>query len=341
MQVPVRPQRKMKYGLTVAGFEVKQTGHNLFQNKSDGWLPALGPGVYGGQIMALALLSATKTVDSKYVLSCSFLLPAIPTIPTIYSVESLRDGRSYCLRAVRVQQSGKTIVTLECTFQLPEPLQLRFEASCPDVPTPENCQSEVDWYMEALARPNLDLLEHSSVDARFAKEWKADDGTFICCRWLKVVDSTYDWLLYVEIPCKFATHIQITSLVGGSGRGVSLGRIYTRSGTLVALYEIDEDCLLGKWLSRFHIMLLFYQWVLVWEFRRTFSPFLRNLYGQAADYGAGMRGVRESLDGLQGIKKNRFDWIETGVEKKRVEISKFKLGEAFRLGDNGLHEWAQ
>jgi len=303
MQVPVRPQRKMKYSLTAAGFEIKQIGHNVFQNKSDCWLPTLGPGIYGGQIMALALLSATKTVDSKYVLSsmhCSFLLPAIATTPTIYSVESLRDGRSYCLRAVRVQQSGKTIVVLECTFQLPEPFQLRYEVSCPEVPTPENCQSEVDWYMEALARPNLDLLQRryyenvlqditdSSVDARLAKEWRTDDGEFICCRWLKLGDHAFkllvesqgkhlhkcilsflsdnhnfnvypskslglthstgphrlvmrgslnhsmhfysdnfdctDWLLYV-----------MTSPVGGSGRGVSLGRIYTRSGILVAL----------------------------------------------------------------------------------------------------------
>ncbi len=63
----------------------------------------------------------------------------------------MRDGRSYVTRAVRAVQRGRTIFTMMCSFQIPEPRQPTFQFSMPhDVPAPDACDSIDSVYRKAL-----------------------------------------------------------------------------------------------------------------------------------------------------------------------------------------------
>src|SRR6201987_1437532 len=71
--------------------------------------------VYGGQVAGQALVAAGRTVpDDRPVhsLHAYFIRPGDPSVPLIYSVDRIRDGRSFTTRRVSCIQHGKTIFTL-------------------------------------------------------------------------------------------------------------------------------------------------------------------------------------------------------------------------------------
>ena len=85
------------------------------------------------------------------VLQCYFLLSASAAAPIIYHVDRVRDGRSYITRGVRAVQRGRTIFTMMCSFQIPEPRQPTFQFPMPfDVPPPDACGSMESLYEKAL-----------------------------------------------------------------------------------------------------------------------------------------------------------------------------------------------
>lgn len=85
------------------------------------WTPPGNRGVFGGQIIAQALMSAIETVAGMDLHSthCYFLLPCDSRKPVTYAVERLRDGKSYSTRLVHAIQDSETIFTLTCSFSLP------------------------------------------------------------------------------------------------------------------------------------------------------------------------------------------------------------------------------
>jgi len=94
--------------------------------------------LYGGQVMAQALMGAIRTVsDNRFVHSIHgyFLRPGDPKLPAIIRVERLRDGRSFSTRRVIVQQEGQAIFTLDASFQLEEE-SFSHQFSRPDMSPP-------------------------------------------------------------------------------------------------------------------------------------------------------------------------------------------------------------
>ena len=86
------------------------------------WRPSGARGVFGGQVIAQALLSACQTIQPPLGLHsqhCYFLLAADASIPIDYQVERLRDGKSYATRLVRAQQNQKVVFVLLASFALP------------------------------------------------------------------------------------------------------------------------------------------------------------------------------------------------------------------------------
>lgn len=47
---------------------------------------------------------------------CYFVLPGDATIPVLYSVERVRDGKSFMTRTVQARQRGKCIFTTTASF---------------------------------------------------------------------------------------------------------------------------------------------------------------------------------------------------------------------------------
>ena len=92
--------------------------HNLFRGRSPStsWQR-----VFGGQVIAQALVAAQKTVEpdrDAHSLHGYFMLPGDPQIPILYEVERLRDGGSFTTRRVTAIQHGKAIFSLEASFQV-------------------------------------------------------------------------------------------------------------------------------------------------------------------------------------------------------------------------------
>src|SRR5690349_3144760 len=80
--------------------------------------------VYGGQIMAQALMAAGRTVDATlhvHSLHGYFLRPGDPRVPVLMSVDRIRDGRSFATRRVVAIQRGDAIFEMSTSFQIEEP----------------------------------------------------------------------------------------------------------------------------------------------------------------------------------------------------------------------------
>ena len=99
--------------------------------------------VYGGQVLAQALLAAGRTVDAArlpHSLHGYFLRAGDIHLPVDFSVERLRDGGSFSARGAQVFQGCKTILSLIASFQ---ELQTGIELArpIPDVAPPEDLAS--------------------------------------------------------------------------------------------------------------------------------------------------------------------------------------------------------
>jgi acyl-CoA thioesterase II len=128
--------------------------------------------VFGGQVAGQALVAAGRTVpDDRPVhsLHAYFIRPGDPAVPLVYTVDRVRDGRSFTTRRVSCIQHGKTIFTLSASFQHPEP---GFEHSTPmpDAPPPETVPPTFER-LEKIFGP-LDarterMFKRNPVDLRF------------------------------------------------------------------------------------------------------------------------------------------------------------------------------
>ncbi|KAI3622308.1 acyl-coenzyme a thioesterase 8 [Moniliophthora roreri] len=145
---------QVEHAQITTALEVEQLEVNLFRSKSL-WVPVRGRGVFGGQVISQALVSATKCVDPAFGLHCYFLLSASPSTPIVYQVERVRQGRTYCACSVKAVQNGKIIFVLMCSFQKPEPWQPSYQWTMPKVPSPDECELEEDRYAKLMEDPNV------------------------------------------------------------------------------------------------------------------------------------------------------------------------------------------
>ncbi len=95
--------------------------------------------VFGGQVAGQALVAAGRTVPTDrfvHSLHAYFIRPGDPSVPIVYTVDRVRDGRSFTTRRVSAIQHGKVIFTLSASFQVMEE-GITHQARMPDVPAPE------------------------------------------------------------------------------------------------------------------------------------------------------------------------------------------------------------
>jgi acyl-CoA thioesterase-2 len=98
--------------------------------------------LYGGQIMAQALMAATRTTPEErtvHSLHGYFLRPGDPSIPALIDVERIRDGRSFTTRRVVVIQHGQAIFTMDASFQVSE-TGLSHQMDMPQLSAPADVQ---------------------------------------------------------------------------------------------------------------------------------------------------------------------------------------------------------
>jgi acyl-CoA thioesterase-2 len=124
---------------------------NLFR----GFTPAPGfvrSRIFGGQVIAQALLAAYRTVEGRvcHSLHAYFLRPGDPSIPVLYEVERARDGKSFATRRVIAIQHGEQIFNLSASFQIPE-AGLEHQATMPSVPRAEDLDEQIEQRKAAAA----------------------------------------------------------------------------------------------------------------------------------------------------------------------------------------------
>ena len=79
--------------------------------------------VFGGQVVAQSLMAAARTVDAGrpvHSLHAYFLRPGDPGVPTTYTVNVIRDGRSFATRTVVASQGAEPVFHLSASFHVPE-----------------------------------------------------------------------------------------------------------------------------------------------------------------------------------------------------------------------------
>lgn len=116
--------------------DLTETEEDLFAGVS---LDLQASRIFGGQVVAQALVAASRTVNDKapHSLHCYFMLPGEPAHPVTYRVERIRDGRRFATRTCTAVQNGRAIFSLSASFQFPE---TGFDHASPaiDVPLPED-----------------------------------------------------------------------------------------------------------------------------------------------------------------------------------------------------------
>lgn len=113
-----------------------------------GSLPQLHGRVYGGQVLAQAIVAAQRTLEGDlarrliHSLHGYFLRPGDLDAPITFAVERLRDGGSFSARRTHALQDGQPILSMIASFQ---EIQEGVEHTepMPEVPAPEDLPSSV------------------------------------------------------------------------------------------------------------------------------------------------------------------------------------------------------
>lgn len=256
-----------------------RTTEDIFTGPSQ-WMPH--GRVYGGQVLAQSVVAATRTVEERSIHSLHgyFLRAGDINFPITFSVDRLRDGRSFSTRRVQAFQKGEPIFSMIASFQT-EDAGLDHQVEMPsDLPDPESLPSAAElvgavdhpvaqfW---AKARP-FDIrhvgspiyfkvdgahVAHQAVWIRLLDDLPEDpvlhtaalayasDYTILesiyrkhgiawshpglssasldHAMWFHRAPKVDEWMLYVQ-----------ESPSAQGGRGLSLGRIYSREGILLA-----------------------------------------------------------------------------------------------------------
>jgi acyl-CoA thioesterase-2 len=117
--------------------DLEQIEMNIFRGRSP---EERQQRVFGGQVAGQALVAAGRTVpEDRHVhsLHAYFIRPGDPSVPLVYTVDRVRDGRSFTTRRVSAVQHGKVIFTLSASFQILEDGPSH-QAPMPEVPAPES-----------------------------------------------------------------------------------------------------------------------------------------------------------------------------------------------------------
>jgi len=147
----------------VALLDLEPLEHNIYrgQNRDIGTRR-----IYGGQVLAQALVAAQRTVDPDrpiHSMHGYFILPGDLTTPVVYFVDRLRDGGSFTTRRVTAIQHGNAIFNLSASFHRREE-GLAHQIEMPDVEPPEDLRNELEIVREHASDLPASMREIATQD---------------------------------------------------------------------------------------------------------------------------------------------------------------------------------
>ena len=278
--IPADPLDELLKALNLADAGGARTNEDIFTGPSQ-WMPH--GRVFGGQVLAQCLVAAQKTIPDDrpaHSLHGYFLRAGDINLPITFSVDRLRDGRSFSTRRVQAFQNGEAIFSMIASFQTRDAGLDHQDEFPKDIPNPESLPSAAELIGEsshpvaqywAKARPFDMRYVTSPIYFKVEGEHVAHQAV-----WLKatgklpdvasihraaiayasdysILESTYrrhgiawthpglkqasldhamwfhrdgradEWMLYVQ-----------ESPSAQGGRGLSLGKIFSQDGRLLA-----------------------------------------------------------------------------------------------------------
>ncbi|GGX86443.1 acyl-CoA thioesterase II [Streptomyces anandii] len=153
--------------------DLERIEQDIFRGRSRS---AVVPRVFGGQVAAQALVAAGRTVPGDrlaHSLHAYFLRPGDPGAPIVYTVDRIRDGRSFTTRRVVAVQHGQPIFHLSASFQTYEE-GLDHQAPMPPAPEPETLPTSAER-MRGYDHLPAEVVERfiearEAVDLRYVDE---------------------------------------------------------------------------------------------------------------------------------------------------------------------------
>lgn len=154
---------------------LEQIEEDIYRGQSR---PAVVPRVFGGQVAAQALVAAGRTVPTDrppHSLHAYFLRPGDPGAPIVYTVDRIRDGRSFTTRRVVAVQHGQQIFHLTASFHAHEE-GMEHQEPMPAVPDPLTLPTAAEMlprYADRFVGEGVAqrLLEsRAAVDLRYVDE---------------------------------------------------------------------------------------------------------------------------------------------------------------------------
>ena len=127
--------------------------------------------IFGGQVVAQSLVAAARTVDGQLAHSLHgyFLRPGDPSVPVLFTVDRIRDGRSFTTRHVVARQKGRAIFNMSVSFQQHES-GYEHQMPMPDAPDPESLPTRAELVQRHFERiPEADrdwVVQPRPIDVR-------------------------------------------------------------------------------------------------------------------------------------------------------------------------------
>jgi acyl-CoA thioesterase II len=211
--------------------------------------------IFGGQVAGQALMAAGRTVDAgrgAHSLHSYFLRPGDPHEEIRYSVERIRDGRSFSTRRVLAHQNRRgeevAIFALTADFTAGERAVVEHALPMPDVPAPESLPSLVDYadrHPEVAAGAKLigQAIEQRVLEDPFAPEPKEPPHTATRV-WMRVAGRLPDDPAVQTAALTFASDLTLLSAglarLGGGWGGRYVGASLDHAVWFHAPVRADE-----------------------------------------------------------------------------------------------------
>ncbi|WP_121059329.1 acyl-CoA thioesterase [Microbacterium telephonicum] len=144
-----------------------RTTEDIFTGDSH---PMPGGRVFGGQVLAQAVIAAERTTDDDRVphsMHGYFLRPGDASRGLTFSVDRIHDGRSFSTRRTQAYQDGVPIFSMIASFERETP-GLDHQATMPaDVPDPDELAAAAD--AQAIHPLSQRLLADSPIEVLHAE----------------------------------------------------------------------------------------------------------------------------------------------------------------------------
>ncbi|GAA2526823.1 acyl-CoA thioesterase II [Microbacterium mitrae] len=144
-----------------------RTTEDIFTGKT---LPMPHGRIYGGQVLAQAIVAASRTLpETRHVHSMHgyFLRPGDATTTVTLSVDRIHDGRSFSTRRVQAFQEGVPIFSMISSFQDDDKGVEHQDAMPAGIPDPEDLPNSVDVLAEQMGPGWSDFFMATPLEQRY------------------------------------------------------------------------------------------------------------------------------------------------------------------------------